>query len=242
MKNNQKVWTLVVILFFLFSGTVGCSSGVKNKYIKAEFSAIRNVNLQQATELESLQISVKKLEGRVEQLEQSSDKVFDKEVPNIKNAINTLQKRVPPPSIVPEAALEKSVASSDALPEEISGDFREALQLIRSGEFAKAQTYLEGILGNESAQKYLPELLFWIGVAYDGQENFRQSLLIYHRIISEHSKSALVPAALLRQSVLFERMRDHDASSTVLKNIINNYPHTPEAEEARSKLAMRLSK
>jgi TolA-binding protein len=144
---------------------------------------------------------------------------------------------VPPPSIVPEAALEKSLTSSDALPVEFSGDFKEALQLIRAGDFAKAQTYLEGILEIERAQKYLPELLFWMGVAYDGQEDFRQSLLIYHRIISEHPKSPLVPAALLRQSILFERMRDTDAAKTVLKNLVNNYPHTPEAEEARIKLA-----
>jgi TolA-binding protein len=221
----------------IFLGVVGCASSGNIRYLKDEISSLRNVNFQQATDLESLQISIKKLQGRVEQLEQSSDKVFGKEVPNIKSAIDTLQRRVPPPSIVPEAALEKSLTSSDALPVEFSGDFKEALQLIRAGDFAKAQTYLEGILEIERAQKYLPELLFWMGVAYDGQEDFRQSLLIYHRIISEHPKSPLVPAALLRQSILFERMRDTDAAKTVLKNLVNNYPHTPEAEEARIKLA-----
>jgi TolA-binding protein len=236
MKCSQRFRGQVVTLCILLGGA-GCSSSGKIRHIKDEITSLRNVNLQQATELESLQISIKKLEGRVEHLEQSSDKVFGKEVSNIKSAIDTLQKRVPPPSIVPEAALEKSLASSDALPEDFSGDFKEALQLIRSGDFAKAQTFLEGILEIESAQKYLPELLFWIGVAYDGQEDFRQSLLIYHRIISEHPKSPLVPAALLRQSILFERMRDVEAAKTVLKNLVNNYPHTLEAEEARIKLA-----
>jgi len=236
MIGNQRSRGRVAILGFLL-GAVGCASNGNIRYLKDEITSLRNVNLQQATELESLQISIKKLQGRVEQLEQSSDKVFGKEVSNIKSAIDTLQKRVPPPSIVPEAALEKSLTSSDALPEDFAADFKQALQLIRTGEFAKAQTVLEGILEIESAQKYLPELLFWMGVVYDGQEDFRQSLLIYHRIISEHPKSPLVPAALLRQSILFERMRDTDAARTVLKNLVNNYPHTPEAEEARIKLA-----
>jgi TolA-binding protein len=169
-------------------------------------------------------------------LEQSSDKVFEKEVPDIKTALDTLQKRVPPPSIVPESALEKSLASADALPVEIATELKIALQLIRSGEFAKAEKQIADTMALPNATMYLPELLFWSGVSYDGQENYRQSLLAYHRIVADHPNSPLVPAALLRQAVVFERMRDLDAMKTVLNNIINNHPHTPEAEKARLKL------
>jgi TolA-binding protein len=234
-----------LITLSLLSFGSGCSSTVgREEVINREFSAveagmaaIRSTSLSQTRQMEDLQISIKKLQGRVEELEERTSKEFGKEVKNLKSALDTLQKRVPPPSVVPEVAFEKSLASAGALPLEIAPDFKAALQFIRAGDFSAATEHLERALLSVSGKSYTPEILFWLGVAYDGQEDDRQALVMYHKIVTEHVKSPLVPAALLRQARVFERMRDAEAERTVLKNLINNYPRSPEAQEARVKIA-----
>lgn len=211
-------------------GMLACS--LNGEHFRSEIDDLRELQVSRGLELDSVREELQELRGRVEELEHQRSG----EVKSIKRALSTLQKRMPPPAVVPRAALEKALASAGALPELVAEPVREALGLIREGAFAKAIGLLDQVLAGAEGERYVPEVLFWLAVAHDGLEHDRPALVAYHRIIIQFPKSALVPAALLRQAQVFERMQDVEAARDVLKKLVQEHPRSKEAEAARSML------
>jgi TolA-binding protein len=211
-------------------GMLACS--LTGEHVQREIDDLRELQVSRGLELDTLREEMQELRGRVEELEHERKG----EVKSIKRALSTLQKRMPPPAVVPRAALEKALASAGALPQPVAEPVREALEHIREGAFAKAIALLEEVLAGAEGERYIPEVLFWMAVAHDGLEHDRPALIAYHRIIIQFPNSALVPAALLRQAQVFERMQDADAAREVLKKLVQEHPRSREAETARSLL------
>jgi TolA-binding protein len=234
LKSCERALILVMSLLL-----VGCADSVRRDLIHLENSVddFRALYSEQNGKLEQLEERLRSLQGRVEELEYSQKRTLGDEVSSLRDALSTLKRRVPPPGIVPEAALESAEASSKALPSEIAGLVSSSLGMIREGSFDKAIPLLDAALEKGEGQNFSAEILFWLGVCHDGQEDYRQALLAYHRIISLSADSPLAAVALFRQANVFLRMNDRKSYLATLRKLTSTYPRSAESKEARKLLA-----
>jgi TolA-binding protein len=223
-----------VVLFTLVIVS-GCSNG-RIEQIDRSLEDLRALQAEQTIQVETVSAELRTLRGRVEELEYSQKQKLGGEVRSIKDELSTLRRRVPPPAIVPSSLLEDDEGMVQSLPPEVGERFGMGLQNLREGQFREAVPLFQSALDASVGQSYAANILFWLGVSYDGLNDTRNGLLAYSQIISNAPKHPLVPAAFLRQAAVLERMRDTKTAIIILKKLIADYPKTAEAAQARERL------
>jgi len=75
-----------------------------------------------------------------------------------------------------------------------------------------------------------------IGEAYSNQKKLSQASAAFTRIINEYSQAPAVPTALYKRAKVELDLQKKDDAIADLKNIMDKYPNTPEAENAKTEL------
>lgn len=84
----------------------------------------------------------------------------------------------------------------------------------------------------------VPEARLRLGDAYVAQQRLRDAIAEYEALVRDFPKSPLVPAALYRQAQARLAIGDQ-AGCTLLRDLLNRYPPSPEAAAAREALSTR---
>ncbi|MCB0321217.1 MAG: tetratricopeptide repeat protein, partial [Bdellovibrionales bacterium] len=150
--------------------------------------------------------------------------------------LTSIRRRVPPPPIVPVLALESDEVLATKLPAEISRLFTNALLRIREGNFAEALPLLSEAEGLSVGRDWAPILVFWSGVAEDGLADLKRALATYHRMVQEYPQHPRSALALLRQASVFVRLHDTDTARLTLRKLLQEFPGTSEAAQAKERL------
>lgn len=108
-------------------------------------------------------------------------------------------------------------------------DYNAARYDVAAGEFQDVLHYypMEELAG--TAQFYLGE------IAYH-QKNYADAVKAYNAVLEGFSGSPKAPAAQLRKGLALMELGKKDAGIRELRSLIQRYPQTPEAAQARSKL------
>jgi tol-pal system protein YbgF len=78
--------------------------------------------------------------------------------------------------------------------------------------------------------------LLYIGEAYSNQKKLPQAITVFTRIINEYSQTPAVPTALYKRAKAELTLQQKDDAIADLKNIMDKYPNTQEAENAKIEL------
>lgn len=78
---------------------------------------------------------------------------------------------------------------------------------------------------------------FWIGECHYGKGEFDRAIEAYDRVKKVYPASEKVPAALLKKGLAYLGLRDRRKASSVLTQVVEAFPASPEAGKARDKLA-----
>jgi TolA-binding protein len=229
----------ILFISLLVSGTFGCTIELRQDVDRLQKSVneLRGYQAEQTTQISNLEAEVRTMQGKFEELEYSQSKKMGTEVDSLKNALSDIKRHVPPPAIVPAATLEDDERFAQTLPEDVASRFAEALQKIREGSFADAVPLLQTTLDLSSGEPQSAQILFWLGVSYEGAGDNRQALLAYNQVVNAYPKSARAPLALLRQSGVMGRIGDSKGAQAILKKLIADHPGSPEAAQARQRLS-----
>ncbi len=108
-------------------------------------------------------------------------------------------------------------------------DYNAARYDVAAGEFQDVLHYypLDDLAG--TAQFYLGE------IAYH-QKNYADAVKAYNAVLEGFSGSPKAPAAQLRKGLALMELGKRDAGVRELRLLVQRYPQTPEAAQARSKL------
>ena len=79
---------------------------------------------------------------------------------------------------------------------------------------------------------YRDDALFELGNTYVGQENTRDALATYEKLIQEIPGSSYVSKALLKQALLLDNDGKSNDAVTLFKKVASQFPSTPEAIQA----------
>ena len=108
-------------------------------------------------------------------------------------------------------------------------DYNAAHYDVASSEFGDVLHYYpnDDLAGN--AQFYLGEIAY-------RQQKYKDAVKAYNAVLENFAGSPKAPAAQLRKGLALMQLNQRDAGVHELRSLIQRYPQTPEASQARSKL------
>jgi len=129
---------------------------------------------------------------------------------------------------------------ADAAPQEEAADpqelFDAALAALRRGSVATARGGFEEFLRAAPGHRLAPDAQYNIGQSYEQGRDVAAAITAYERVLSEHATSARAPAALLRIGRLELGRGNRTQARTRLNQVVQRFPRSPEAGEARTEL------
>ena len=90
----------------------------------------------------------------------------------------------------------------------------------------------------ESFAKKYPEhdlyvnALYWSGEAFYGEKKYEQAILQLQDVISQYSSHPKAAAAMLKQALAFNALGDGENARTTMQKLIEEYPHSSQADTA----------
>jgi tol-pal system protein YbgF len=129
---------------------------------------------------------------------------------------------------------------ADAAPQEEAADpqelFDAALAALRRGSVATARGGFEEFLRAAPEHRLAPDAQYNIGQSYEQGRDVPAAITAYERVLSEYATSARAPAALLRIGRLELGRGNRTQARTRLNQVVQRFPRSPEAAEARTEL------
>ncbi|MBX7143256.1 MAG: hypothetical protein K1X79_02285 [Oligoflexia bacterium] len=236
MQLNIRLVTFALAALLLSACTPPVSK-VEMGRVQNDIGDVRSNQAGISTQVSRLDADLRQLAGRVDEIEHALTRnTSQSEISALREEILRMQRRLPPPSIVPIAALEEDEEAALRFPEETAQPLAEALSAIRIGEFSKAAEQLEYARQSQPSSTASALITFWSAILFEGLADFRSALNAYYDFTQrfpKHSRAALV---LLRQSSVLVRLGDQKTAGLVLKKLISEFPKSAEADRAKEKL------
>lgn len=216
------------LVFILSCAPAHLEQGVTR--LSRSIQDMRATQADQVAQITALNERISSLQGNVEDL---SHKASSARASVITPALPT----VSPPAIVPLSVLERDESLFINYPASIKSAFDEGFMQLRAGAFGGALPVFKSLsertdLDTESKVS----AIFWLGVTYDGLNEFRNSIASYGQIISGFPAHNKVPMSLLRQAGAVEKMGDSKAVDVILRKLIQDHPQSIEAKIANDRL------
>ena len=101
--------------------------------------------------------------------------------------------------------------------------YQEALQEYRSHRYREAVQKFEALLSLESSHSLSDNCQYWIGEAYYGMGNYRQSIVAFEKVFS-FAKSNKDADAQLKLGLCYMRLNDKERARVEFQKLIDNYP------------------
>jgi tol-pal system protein YbgF len=193
--------------------------------------------------LDSVSGQVQSLNDSVDELKSRIGKL-DKQLQDIQSALQTMQAQAAP---APTASNDPNQpggqglggpggapagAQAPPLQETYQGglrDYNAAHYDVASSEFSDVLHYYphDDLAGN--AEFYLGEIAF-------REQRFKDAIKFYNAVLEDFSGNPKAPASQLRKGLALIQLNQKESGVHELRSLIQRYPQTPEALQARSKL------
>ena len=136
---------------------------------------------------------------------------------------------------------EKSTPTKE-VPSEIKGVsarvgdlYRDAYETFQKGDLEGARRKFEAFLKQYPNTELSDNAQFWIGETYYLKKDFEKAILEYEKAIAKYPEGDKIPAALFKQALAFLELGDKTNARSLLKRVIERYPHSEQAEMAKKK-------
>ncbi len=237
VQYNTRASLVLASALFLCSG---CTENFVTRpdldRVNSSLNDMRGLQATQTTQIAALESQLRQLVGRMEEMEHAQHTRMDTDLSALKNDLSNLQRRVPPPAIVPAMALDEDEANVSRLPEAMVTPMSEGFKALRAANFNDALSRFKEAYDYGYGKDPSALAGFWIGVAYDGLGSNRDALTAYHDVATRFPKNRRTPLALLRQGQVLVRLGDSKTAALTFKKIISEFPKTSEAERAKERL------
>ena len=77
---------------------------------------------------------------------------------------------------------------------------------------------------------------FWIGESYYVEGNYERAILEYDEVLNKYPDGGKVPAAMLKQAMAFEKIKNLKTSQALFKKLVKKFPDSDEAKVAKKKI------
>jgi tol-pal system protein YbgF len=129
-------------------------------------------------------------------------------------------------------------SSDDKSPSSIDCDqtYDDAFILVRQLEYDKAISGFRNFLESCERHDNVPNAHYWIGESYYMQDKFAEAIVEFDVLADDFRSSANIDRALYKLARSHEELGHKDQAKTVYQQLIEDYPGTLSAEQARDRL------
>ena len=235
---KPSLYSLAIVALVLFGAGCSGSKNLRGRVARIE-GQLADVQVQQAeltARVDTLVDKSNAITGMLEELQFSQQHRIRGSVGTLQKELAQIQRRMPPPALVPLLALEEDEAILSKLQPEEARVFGNSLTKLRSGGYREALPGLKDLYQRASNEDLRARVLFWIGVSEQGATNNPEALRVYHQLTQNFPSHKRIPLTLLRQASVFVLLRDTQTARLTLEKLIRQYPRTAEANDARARL------
>ena len=231
----------------------GCATRGSVRNLHSDLGALRNevellrqaheqISRETATALEE----IKALESRVRDLTTSGNRTagdltkLNARLGETDESVKRLQTELiarpvvaaPPPP--PEPAPRETVPSGRA-----EAAYATALATFRSREHGQAVLEFLDFIGKYPKHTLAANAQYWIGEAYYSQRDYRQALVELGKVLEHPGANGKAADALLKIGLCYSNLREPERANEAWTRIVNEYPSSDAAVQARSFLRNR---
>jgi tol-pal system protein YbgF len=127
------------------------------------------------------------------------------------------------------------VVSEQAVPSGLD-DYEKAVAEFRQGNFNEALVSFTRFTESHPESELTDDAQFRIGECYMRLRQYEKAILAFHEYITKSPEQIRTPEAMLQQAHAFHEMQDDLSSKILLKDIIERFPGSDEAQTAKERL------
>lgn len=203
--------------------------------VKARFDSLNRSQAELQAGLDGLRVDMQGVQGRFDDLGRA-DAALRQDLSLLKGELGLqvadLGQRV--------AKLEKAQAAAlTATPPGESADalYERALQAIRDRQdFAGGRELMKTFLERYPADPRAVNAAYWIGETHYAEKAFDKAVLQFEEVIQKYGDDPKVAAALYKQALAFDSLKDRTSARLVMKKVVERFPLAEEAGKAKEKL------
>lgn len=246
------MWRMVPAVFLLLSGCYGAKLirqpiAVDNTEQRVESLAERQAMLDAASK------RMEEASARQEEMIRSLRADTQTRLQELSEAIQALQSQVsdqsdrprsymrvpdwqPPPSAGPVPA--DSASSSPAMaPAQLKQIYDNAYLDLNRGNYSLALLGFRDYLTRSPDSDLADNAQYWIGECHYAQRDFRKAIEEFAKVEQSYPKGDKIPASKLKIAYSHLQLEDRTAARSQLRDLVQRYPNSEEAAQARSKLS-----
>ena len=207
------------------------------------------------SDLKELKNQINKLNGRLEELEHKNGQMSPETLTKMNETVTMLKAQQETSSTqlnqiqnelkeqrafiekVTTSLSSQSSGASKSQKKRAKNELNHALELIKKDAYADARAELEPLIDHSDLTPgEKNKVLFGLGKVEYFTKNHEKSMVYFSKIFSRFPKASLAPACLLFIGRNLEKMNKKEEAKEAFTKVIEDYPGTSEAKEAKKEL------
>jgi len=113
----------------------------------------------------------------------------------------------------------------------------EATALLKKRDFANAAKAFTTFLQRFPGSDYAPQAYYFLGSSYLAADDCKNAIPALQTVVSQNKKNQKTPDVMLNLAICHQDLDNSDAARSTLEALIKEYPSSPAADTARSRLS-----
>jgi tol-pal system protein YbgF len=131
---------------------------------------------------------------------------------------------------------EFALVKKEEVPQAPDALYLKGLDALKAGEILAAREQFTKFLEQNPKHDLAANAHYWIGETYYSEKNYESAILSYQDVIKNYPGKDKVVAAMLKQAMAFNEIKDTKSAKFVLKKLLEGFPKSEEAKKAKELL------
>jgi tol-pal system protein YbgF len=214
------------------------------KGIKADVASVRKMSADIQATIDSTKSEIEALSGKVDdtanavrkptedlaRYSEDADKriiALEEHVLKQQSLIDSLSKRLLEIAEMAKSKKEEVATVPDAL-------YMKGLDSLKVGDVVTAREQFTKFLEQNPKHELAANSQYWIGETHYSEKNYESAILAYQEVIKNYPGKDRVVAAMLKQAMAFNDIKDPKSAKFVLKKLVETFPKSEEANKANA--------
>lgn len=214
--------------------------GAVEKGFKADVAAVRKMSADIQATIDTTKSEMQALNGKLDDTANAVKKPAEDLARYREDAdrrIIALEERILKQQILLDSLSKKMDESGKAKTAEATATpdslYLKGLDSLKAGNIVEAREQFTRFLEQNPKHELAANAHYWIGETYYSEKNYEPAILSYQEVIKNYPGKEKVVAAMLKQAMAFNAIKDAKSAKYVLKKLIEGYPKSEEAGKAR---------
>jgi len=215
------------------------SVGAIEKGFKSDVAAVRKMSADIQATIDSTKSEMLALNGKLDDTTLLVKKPAEELARYREDAdkrIVSLEERILKQQVQIDTLSKKMAELSKAKKDEpVASDsfYLKGLDSLKAGDVATARDQFTKFLDQNPKHELAANANYWIGETYYSEKNYESAILSYQEVIKNFPGKEKVVAAMYKQAMAFNAIKDSKSARFVLKKLIEGFPKSEEAKKAK---------